>query len=166
MSFSAEVFFTPSTHCEDHIISEITNATKSIDIAVYSINNDKVVNAIIAAHKKGTKIRILTDHTQASVKGSKILELVTAGLDLKLNSKNKIMHNKFAIFDEKDAINGSFNWTNPASSQNAENCVLFTDKEANVVSAYHAEFEKLWNINTADKSKKKLAKILAKHKQL
>ena len=161
-SYSAEVFFTPSTQCEDHIITEIRSAQKSVDVAVYSINNDKIVAALIAAHKKGIQIRILTDNIQAAGPSSKITDLVKAGLDLKVHSVHKIMHNKFAIFDEKNAINGSFNWTNPASYQNSENCALFSKQEANVVSSYHTEFERLWKLNTAEKSNIKLVKIIEK----
>ncbi len=163
-SYSAEVFFTPSTQCEDHIIDEIGSAQKSVDVAVYSINNDKIVTALIASHKNGIRIRILTDNIQAAGPSSKIIDLINAGLDLKVHSVHKIMHNKFAIFDEKKAVNGSFNWTNPASSQNNENCVFFSNQEANVIANYHNEFEKLWEQNSKDKSLKKIAKIVERKK--
>jgi phosphatidylserine/phosphatidylglycerophosphate/cardiolipin synthase-like enzyme len=160
--YPAEVFFTPSTQCEDHIISEITNATKSVDVAVFAITNEKIVTALIAAHKKGTKIRILTDSIQAKVKASKIPELVNAGLELRIHSVNKIMHNKVAVFDEKSAINGSYNWTTSATEQNSENCVVFGEKEANIVALYHGEFERLWRVNTSEKSRMMIDLLMEK----
>ena len=51
-------FFTPSKKCEMSIIHRIDNAKKSIDIAVYAINNKSIVDAIKEAHNRGIKIRI------------------------------------------------------------------------------------------------------------
>ena len=39
---ATEIYFTPSRACERNIIKNIRAAKKSIDIAVYSINNDKI----------------------------------------------------------------------------------------------------------------------------
>lgn len=154
---AAEVYFTPSKDCENKIVSAITNSKKEIEVAVYSINNEKIVSALEAAHRNGVKIRVLTDSLQAAGKSSKILELADAGIDLRVHSVHKIMHNKFAVFDNTQAVSGSFNWTGAASNQNSENCILFT--EANVLSSYKTQFEKLWIINTAEKSQLKIAKL-------
>ena len=58
------VGFTPSSYCEDKIIELIDDSEESIDIAVYSINNTNIVDALKKAHSKGIKIRILTDNIQ------------------------------------------------------------------------------------------------------
>lgn len=63
-----DVKFTPSTDCEDSIIGYINNSVNTIDIAVYSINNEKIVSALKQAHNRGVKLRILTDKLQASAK--------------------------------------------------------------------------------------------------
>ncbi len=161
-TYSVDVFFTPSLDCENHIIQEINAAKKSVDVAVYSINNTNIVSAITSAHKSGIKIRILTDNIQAAGSSSKVIELAQAGLDLRIHSVNKIMHNKFAIFDNTSTITGSFNWTNPASTQNNENCVLFSKTDIGVIERYQQEFEKLWKLNTEQKSKIKVANIIKK----
>ena len=141
-----EVYFSPSKDCENGLIKLIQNATKAIDASVYSINNTNIVNALKQAHKRGVKIRILTDRTQAAGKSSKVLELKAAGIDIRVHSKHKIEHNKFGIYDGKQASTGSYNWTNPASDKNSENCVFFTDNPA-VVSKYQERFEYLWKVN-------------------
>ena len=43
-----EIYFTPSLDCENNIIKRINNAQK-IDIAVYSINNVNIFNALLKA---------------------------------------------------------------------------------------------------------------------
>jgi phosphatidylserine/phosphatidylglycerophosphate/cardiolipin synthase-like enzyme len=154
---AADVYFSPSLDCEERIVEAIKNSKKEIVVAVYSINNKKIVDALETAHNNGVNIRVLTDSLQAAGKSSKVLTLVNAGLNLRVHSVNKIMHNKFAVFDSKKAVSGSYNWTLAASNQNSENCILFD--EPNVIKTYLGEFDRLWQLNTAEKSAPKLAKI-------
>ena len=150
-SAKVDVRFTPSTDCEDYIIKYINASEKTIDIAVYSINNDKIVAALKRAYDRGIKLRILTDRLQASAKSSKVIDLYKYGVNIRVNSKHKIEHNKFAIYDGKAASTGSFNWTNPATDKNSENCV-FLVRDKNAVNKYYHRFEQLWSMNTKQKS--------------
>jgi len=134
---AVEVFFSPSRDCENRIVDAANNAKVEINAAVYSINNPRIVAALEAAHRRGTKVRILTDRTQAGGKSSLVLELVKAGVPLRVHTKHKIEHNKFGMFDDKVAISGSYNWTAPASEVNSENCVVMS--EANAIAAYKSD---------------------------
>ena len=151
------VAFTPSLECENMIVEQINKAQTSIDVAVYAINNPHIVNALLNARKRQVKIRILTDKLQASNKYSLVPFMYKNGLDIKVNSKYKIEHNKFAVFDYSAVITGSFNWTNAASLKNSENCLLITD-EPQTVKDYQTRFEHLWLVNLKSKSDKKLEK--------
>lgn len=66
------VYFSPKGNCEKMIVNRINSAEKTIDAAVYSINNDNIVNALIEAKKRGVKVRILTDKIQAKGISSKV----------------------------------------------------------------------------------------------
>ncbi len=152
-----EVFFSPSTDCENKISQSIQNAKTEIVAAVYSINNIKIVDALIDAKRRGVKLRVLTDYIQANQKSSKVLELLNSGVAIRVHSKYKIEHNKFAVYDGKLISTGSFNWTGPAARSNSENC-LFND-EAEVAKTYQSRFEFLWQKNSEEASKAKFAKI-------
>ena len=145
------VFFSPSSQCEDEIVRLINQSQDKIDIAVYAINNDNIVNALKQAYRRGIKIRILTDRLQAGNKSSKVKELYASGFDIKVNSKYKIEHNKFAVFDDKYVSSGSYNWTNPATHKNSENCIFFEDNQP-IIQAYQSHFDQLWQLNTKEKS--------------
>ena len=145
-----KVAFSPSKECENTIISLIKHSEK-IDIVVFDINNNNIVKALKKAEKQGKKIRILTDKRQAATKSSKVIDLYKAGINIRVNSKNKIEHNKFAVFDNKYVITGSYNWTNPASERNSENCLLSVENE-DIIEDYNNRFEYLWQINTKKKS--------------
>ena len=157
------VFFSPSNKCENGLVELIDNSTSTIDAAVYAINNDNIVEALKKAHDRGVKIRILTDRLQAAGKSSKVRELRAHGINVRVHSKFKIEHNKFAIFDGKKVSTGSYNWTNAASNKNSENCVFFTEI-SDVVTYYRKRFRYLWQVNTRKASeewfnKKKLVVV-------
>lgn len=145
------VYFSPRGNCEKMIIDRINSAEKTIDAAVYSINNDNIINALIDAKKRGVKVRILTDKTQAKGRSSKVKYLYDNGINIRVHSQFKIEHNKFAVYDKVKGSTGSFNWTNPAEKKNSENCIFFDDTD-NAVSDYSKRFEYLWKINTKEKS--------------
>lgn len=136
-----KIFFTPSLDCENNIIKRINKSNK-IDIAVYSITNPNITNAIIAAHKNGATIRIITDKTQAKGKNSLVADLERAGIPVLTNRKHKIEHNKFAVFDDSYVVSGSYNWTKNASIYNSENCLFFNQPN----KEYSHRFKQLWNM--------------------
>lgn len=136
-----KVFFTPSTDCEKNIVKAIDSANK-MDIAVYSITNPAITNSLIAAHNRGATIRIVTDRSQAKGKGSLVSKIKAAGIPVLTNHKHKIEHNKFAVFDDKHIVSGSYNWTTNASKYNSENCVFFDQQN----KEFTHRFEYLWDL--------------------
>ena len=69
-------------------------------------------------------------------------ELADAGIPVTTNIKHKIEHNKFAIFDDKHVVSGSYNWTSNASQHNSENCLFFDQPQ----KEYSKRFEYLWGL--------------------
>ena len=135
------VYFTPGTECEDRIIAELGRAT-TIGIAVYSITNPKIADAIIAAHQRGAHVRIVTDRTMAGHKSSMIDDLASAGIPVRTNRRHKIEHNKFAVFDNMRMVTGSYNWTTAATKYNSENCIFLPHP----AQEYSKRFEVLWSL--------------------
>lgn len=148
-----EAAFTPSYECEQKIISYIHNSSVRIDIAVYAINNKAITKALKSAFDRGVKLRILTDRLQASRHTSTVKELFRYGINIKVHSKYKVEHNKFAIFDQKIIATGSYNWTDSASRSNSENCIFITEDQHSL-QKYQRRFNYLWQVNTAEKSLK------------
>lgn len=158
------VYFSPNGGCEENVVKMIDNTQNNLDVAVYSINNDKIVKALINAQNRGVNVRILTDKTQASGPSSKVIDLYNAGLDIKVHTKFKIEHNKFAIYDNENVSTGSFNWTNPAENKNSENCIFFNYDDGGV-DDYIEHFKYLWKINSKNKSDEWFKKRFKDHKE-
>jgi len=85
----------------------------------------------------------VADKVQSQGKNSEIKYLISKGIPVKIRiGKGRgIMHNKFAVIDEKEVITGSYNWTNNAEENNYENAVFITDPE--IVKQFSSEFDRL-----------------------
>lgn len=158
-----EVYFSPKGKCEHRIVELIENSKDRIDAAVYSVNNSRIVEALKRATKRGVAVRLLVDRVQAAGRGNRdtTINLKRSGIDIRIHSKNRIQHNKFAIFDKKQVVTGSFNWTEPAQIHNEENCVILDDKSS--VEAFYSRFNQyLWRVNTKEKSDQSFARLRKK----
>ncbi len=159
-SSSIAVYFSPDGGCEAHVVNLIRSANVSLDVAIYAINNDAIVNALKDAKKRCVKIRILIDRVQAAGVGNRetTLRLKSEGFDVRIHSKNKIQHNKFVVADGIRVETGSFNWTTPAEHSNEENCI-FLDEPA-IAKVYESRFnDYLWVVNSSEKSEKAFQKL-------
>ena len=52
------------------------------------------------------------------------------------------MHHKFALFDARLLLTGSYNWTRGAADSNEENIVVTPD--AHLVRSFSTAFDDLW----------------------
>tara|TARA_R110001592_G_scaffold341474_2_gene630581 strand:+ start:15757 stop:16116 length:360 start_codon:yes stop_codon:yes gene_type:complete len=114
-----------------------------MDICVFTISDNNISEAILSAHKKGINVRVISDNDKANDKGSDVYYLAEKGVDVKLDTSPNHMHHKFAIFDQKVLVNGSFNWTRSASTVNEENITVLYD--ASLITSFTTTFESLWN---------------------
>ena len=142
--YKAETYFSPNGGVASNIIKAINNTKSSIDLAIFDLTSNDIASVLEQAQKRGVKIRIIADSRQAKGAYSAITELAREQVDIKIThgEGRGIMHNKFAIFDSKSMVTGSYNWTNNAERFNYENAIFITDP--NVIGAYQKEFDSIW----------------------
>jgi cardiolipin hydrolase len=138
----AEVYFSPSEEIIRRLIGFLNNANRTLDICVFTITDDRISGAILAAHRRGVKVRVVTDNEKSLDLGSDIAELQKAGIPLRLDSSPTHMHHKFAIADGSLLLTGSYNWTRSAAMNNQENFIITNDMR--MIAGFVREFEKLW----------------------
>jgi phosphatidylserine/phosphatidylglycerophosphate/cardiolipin synthase-like enzyme len=134
--------FSPGDSCADKIIALIHNAQSSIDICVFTISDNRISNEISKAHLRGVVVRIITDNDKSEDRGSDVVSLLEQGLSVRMDNTNNHMHHKFAIFDNKTLVNGSFNWTRSASKYNHENITVLHENAT--IQAFSKIFQSLW----------------------
>lgn len=138
----AEVYFSPGLGCVSRVVSLFDDARESVDACVFTITDNRISRAMERAHGRGIRIRVLSDDEKASDPGSDIDRLRRAGIKVLLDRSPAHMHHKFAIFDGRVLVNGSYNWTRSASENNQENLVVTGDPR--LVEAFMGEFNRLW----------------------
>lgn len=134
--------FSPGMECLNAINSEFRRAAKSADVCVFTITDDRIVEAMLAAHKRGVNVRVISDDEKSTDRGSDIDRLAKAGLDVRTDSSPSHMHHKFAVFDGTRVVTGSYNWTRSAAAHNHENLIISDDTELAI--AFVKTFARLW----------------------
>lgn len=141
LALDADIYFSPGVKCENRIVAEIAKA-KKIDVAMYSLTNMLITTALLDAYKRGVDIRVVADRGMSANKHSQVDELANAGIPVRKSKKHKIEHNKFAVFDDRIVVSGSYNWTVAATESNSENCLFFEQPN----NEFSNRFEELWEI--------------------
>ena len=139
---TASSWFSPGRACASGIIEQLKLARHSVDICVFTIADNDLTDQILAAHKRGVAVRIVTDNDKAFDRGSDARRLAKAGIPVRVDESEHHMHHKYAIFDRSTLLTGSYNWTRSAANHNREN-LLVTDSSA-LVGPYLKNFDELW----------------------
>ncbi len=150
-----------TTNIATKLINRINSATVSIDLALYSLSGTvgaNIANALIAAKGRGVKVRAIGEKDNQSTAPWTTLKnasipLIDDGFDA-TNAGTGLMHNKFAVIDNRDSTSdiddwvwaGSWNATDPGNDNDAQNVIEIQDKA--LANAYTVEFEEMWGSNT------------------
>ena len=139
----AEVHFSPGPGCLEAIRRQLVESKKTVDICVFTITDDRLSREIVGAHRRGVKLRVVTDDDKARDRGSDVYDFADAGIEVRVDQSEHHMHHKFAVFDSRVVVTGSYNWTRSAAQRNREN-ILVTDDER-LVRPYRRVFDDMWD---------------------
>jgi hypothetical protein len=139
---SLDVHFSPGDECLFAICRQIESAEATADVCVFTITDDRIAARLLDAHRRGVRVRIITDNDKAHDEGSDIHRLARAGIEVRVDQTPFHMHHKFAIFDERRMLTGSYNWTRGAARDNEENLIVSDDPR--LLRAFGREFGSLW----------------------
>lgn len=129
---SNEVYF---KDIRNKIIEQIEFADSEILIAVAWFTDEKIIETLLKCSKRGISISIIFYDDKINSKDL-FKDLYYISADIRVSKK--LMHNKFCVIDNSTIINGSYNWTYNASSNN-ENIQITTNNE-NLARSFSAEF--------------------------
>jgi phosphatidylserine/phosphatidylglycerophosphate/cardiolipin synthase-like enzyme len=141
---ASEVYFSPNGGARQRLVRAIQESRKTIDIAVYNFTAYELADALYAAKARGVQVRVVVDREMAETGGSGVRGLRLNGISVRSLGvpELSLMHHKYAVFDERLVVTGSYNWTNSAEHANYENLVVL--EEPALVSRFQQEFRRLW----------------------
>ena len=135
-------YFSPGPDCLNEITSLFRTARKRIDICVFTITDNRIVEEIVQAHQRKVTMRVITDDDKSLDRGSDVDRLEDLGVPVRKDRSRHHMHHKYAVFDGRTTLTGSYNWTRSAAEYNEENIVVSED--ARLSTTFTAHFEQLW----------------------
>lgn len=135
-------FFSPGEACRNAILHRLRSAATQIEICVFTLSDDRIAEEIMAAHRRGVAVRLITDNDKTFDAGSDVDALREAGIAVAIDRSAAHMHHKFALFDRCWLLNGSYNWTRSASLYNEENLIETNDPA--LLSEFARQFDALW----------------------
>ena len=138
----AEAHFSPGEDCPRAIGRLLDHCRRTADVCVFTITDDRLADALLAAHRRGVAVRIIADDAKAEDLGSDIDRFERAGVPVRVDRSPFHMHHKFALFDAATLLTGSYNWTRGAARDNEENLIV-TD-EPRLVGPFAETFGRLW----------------------
>lgn len=123
------------------IYRHLCNAKLSICVCVFHITYSDLAEVLIAMHKKGVQVKVITDDENVNEE-SQVAKLKDNGIIVRTDNSSSFMHHKFTVIDHQIVIHGSFNWTLGAITGNLENVLITND--ADVARNFQEEFDSLW----------------------
>ncbi|XP_021267222.1 mitochondrial cardiolipin hydrolase [Numida meleagris] len=133
----------PRADCSlSRLLRLVLSARRSLELCLFAFSSPELGRAVCILHRRGVRVRVVTDAQYMALKGSQIGVLRLVGIQVRHDQENGFMHHKFAIVDKKTLITGSLNWTMEAIHNNRENVVIMEDVE--YVRPFLDEFERIW----------------------
>lgn len=138
--------FTEEEKLAPPIVDAIGRASKTLDVALYNLQIDATVEALLKARDRGVKVRVLFDEAHVYPQaGRQIQAVIDSGIETRaMNGRGGTgaMHCKFAVFDGTLLQTGSANWSGFAESFSYENIMFVADPD--IVGGYGRAFDWMW----------------------
>jgi len=125
----------------DGPLAEAIDAARlSVDVAIYSLSLNSIRDALLHAHDRGVKVRMVMESD--NLDSSDPQELIDAGVPLIGDRREGLMHDKFVVIDNAEVWMGSMNFTD--AGVYADNNNLMRIRSVKVAEDYTKEFDEMF----------------------
>ena len=144
---SVSVCFTPPVGCAERIVEAIGSARREVLVQVYEFTSPPILQALVAAHRRGVDVRVILDKVNATERYSGVNFVSDAGIRVWIDDQTAIAHSKVIVIDRALVVAGSFNLTRSAEERNVED-TLFVSSPA-VAARFVANWQNRLAASTA-----------------
>lgn len=127
------------------IVADMDRALKTIDAAVFDLRLPSLVEALVRAQQRGVRVRVIVDY-EANKDAKEFTDAVKkvkdAGIEVVENHRSALMHDKFAVIDNRVLWTGSMNFT-PNDAYRNNNNMLRLENPA-LIQNYSQIFERIF----------------------
>jgi phosphatidylserine/phosphatidylglycerophosphate/cardiolipin synthase-like enzyme len=124
-------------------LAAIGDAHQSIDIEMFVLSDRLVLEALVAAARRGVHLRVLLDPTQPQ-NAAVFAQLQPAGAMVRFyrQAGDELLHAKLGIFDGRVVLFGSCNWSRSGFTRNHELDLLLS--EPTLTRTFLSRLEQDW----------------------
>ena len=122
------------------LAASIDAARLTVDVAIYSLSLASIRDALIHAHERGVKVRVVMESD--NIDRSAPQALVDAGIPVLGDRRQGLMHDKFVVIDRSEVWLGSMNYTYSGTYE--DNNQLFLIRSTKMAENYTKEFEEMY----------------------
>ena len=144
-SATIEIYYAPEDHPIDRVVGLYAHATRYIYVSVYALTAPSVVKALVEAKHRGVDVRVITDRERLNdpKQHSAVNTLRLAGVPIRVNRHDALMHLKQVVIDDAIHTSGSANHTTSGNRYNDERLDVITD--ARLTAKVREKFLTMWN---------------------
>ena len=142
---TVEVLYAPNDAPLDRLVALYRQAKRYIYVSVYGLTSPRAVEALVAAKKRGVDVRMLTDQerTREMKQHTALQTLRLAGIPVRVNQHEGLMHLKQVVIDDEINTSGSMNHTTSGNAYNDERMDIITDRDISLKA--REQFLSMWN---------------------
>jgi cardiolipin synthase A/B len=128
------------------VIEAINDATKSIRVKMFAFTPGPMLDAVIAAHRRGVKVRVMLNlHRRSGEAENNEVQaaLEDAGVEVRRsNPAFEVTHEKSMVIDEDHAFVESLNWTTEGLTETRDYAVVTPNARevAEIVDCFDADW--------------------------
>ncbi len=126
----------------EFLVQQMDQAKYSIDVCIYGFSKDNIIDAIIRAHKRGVRVRVVGDARHLGYGNPGYERLVDNEIPMQVGNQFHIMHNKFFLIDDRFVYVGTGNITSTGFGRNNNNWVYMDSLP--VARDFRDEFEQMF----------------------
>jgi len=143
-ALTLDVWYSPEDEPLKQVARLYDHATHYIFVAVYGMTSPLAVKSLVEAKKRGVDVRVITDRerVQDEKQHTAVATLRLAGIPVKVNAHDGLMHLKQVVVDDEVNANGSMNHTTSGNRYNDERLDVIRDRTTSVKA--REKFLSMW----------------------
>jgi phosphatidylserine/phosphatidylglycerophosphate/cardiolipin synthase-like enzyme len=147
-ALTLEVWYAPEDEPLTHVVRLYDHAARYIFVSVYGLTSPMAVKALVEAKKRGVDVRVITDRQRLDDEKQQaaVSTLRLAGVPVRINRHDSLMHLKQVVVDDEVNTNGSMNHTTSGNRYNDERLDVIRDHATSVKA--RDKFLSLWKDET------------------
>lgn len=143
----AAVTFSPEAQIDRSIVGALDAAKTSVDVAMFTFTLRSVSDALIRAHRRGVRVRLVVETEQEAFSDAE--DRVAAAGALVVHAANRVgehsaMHQKYAVIDGTRVLTGASNWTFAGTRSNEEDLLILD--QPSLAAAFGENFRDLLRV--------------------